>query len=90
MMSLPEQGAKVATSVVDAMRGQPMMLAVIVLNMLMLFIIVFAIYYGVRQTRETEAALIGKLIEQNSKALELMSKCVVPHNINLIAETIPT
>jgi hypothetical protein len=84
-MSLPEQGAKVATSVVDAMRGQPMMLAVLVLNAVMLLVI----FYGVRHTRETEAVMIGKLIEQNAKAQELLAKCVVPRSINLMAEAIP-
>lgn len=42
-MSLPQEGAKVATSVVDALKSQPMVLAVIVLNIVIFGAIVFAV-----------------------------------------------
>jgi preprotein translocase subunit YajC len=60
MMSLPEQGAKVATSVVDAMKSQPMMLAVIVLNA----IIITLIYFAITSNRQSQHEIMGKLIEQ--------------------------
>lgn len=73
-MSMPEQGAKVATSVVDAMRTQPIMLAVLVLNA----IIFLAIMYAVRDQRANEKEIVKALLDQNAKQVEMISKCTVP------------
>lgn len=58
-MSLPEQGAKVATGVVDAMRGQPMLLAVIVLNV----VIFAAVVWGVTEQRKDQQELTKMVLE---------------------------
>jgi hypothetical protein len=70
-MNVVEEGAKVATSVVESLRSEPISLALIVMNV----IFVAAVGYGaheinVRTTAQYDAqtALIHKLIDQCSKA----------------------
>ena len=63
MMSLPEQGAKVASGVVDAMKNQPMVLALLIVN-----IIVFAVItYSVRDQRHDTQEIIKVLLERCAK-----------------------
>jgi hypothetical protein len=73
-MSLPEQGAKVATGVVDALRSQPMVLALIVLNA----IVLLAVFWSIKDTREKSHELTKINLEQLAKAQDLLAKCVPP------------
>ena len=75
-MSLPEQGARVATSAIDALRNQPILLAVLVLNVIMFV----AIAYAVVSNRTAQHEVMKTLLEQNAKATELLSRCIVPRN----------
>lgn len=71
-MSLPEQGAKVASNVIEALRAQPLMLAVIVLNM----IIFLAIAYSVREQRKNEHEIIQTLLD---RCITQRSAVEMPH-----------
>jgi hypothetical protein len=84
-MSLPEQGAKVATSVVDAMKSQPLMLAVIVLNV----VIIGLVYLAITANRQQQHIIMEKLVEQNSKAQELLARCVVPGHTERENDDVP-
>lgn len=76
-MSLPEQGARVATSAIDALKAQPLMLAVLLLNLL-IFLVIF---YAVQTNRTAQHEIMKVMLEQNAKAIELLSRCVVPRTI---------
>lgn len=75
-MSLPEQGARVATSAIDALKAQPLMLAVLLLNLL-IFLVIF---YAVQTNRTAQHEIMKVILDQNAKAQELLARCVVPRN----------
>lgn len=66
-----EEGAKVATSVVAAMSGQPMLLAIIVINLLFLG----AVGWGTYKARESFIGTIEKLIDKQDKMAEMLYRC---------------
>lgn len=66
-MSLPQEGAKVATSIVDALKAQPLVLAVIVLNVIIFGAIVFA----VRDQRDHEHTIMKTILEKCLKSAEI-------------------
>lgn len=70
-----EETGKVATGIVDAMKNQPMVLALIVLNA----IIIFGIYFAVADQRKHQQEIFKLLIANADKAQELLAKCVVPN-----------
>lgn len=70
-MSLPEQGARVATSAIDALRAQPIMLAVLMLNVIMFA----AIAYAVTSQRSQQHEVMKTMLDQNSRMVELLAKC---------------
>jgi hypothetical protein len=84
-MTLPEQGAKVATGAIDALRSQPLLLGVLLLNLL-IFVIIF---YAVQTNRAAQHEIAKLLIEQNAKAADLLSRCVVPPRVNLPVPAVP-
>lgn len=59
-MSLPEQGAKVAVSVIDALKAQPMMLVLILFNA----VIFGAIVYAVQSQRSNEHKIVQLILEK--------------------------
>jgi len=69
-----EEVGKVATGVIDALRTQPMVIALIVLN----FIIIGFVYFSVKDRRDQDHKIMSLLLEQQTKAQELLSRCVVP------------
>lgn len=66
-----EEGAKVATSIVEAMKSQPTVLALIVINLLFLV----AVGWGTLKARETFISTIDKLIEKQDKTAEMLYRC---------------
>lgn len=60
---MQEQVAKVATSVVENFRSQPLMLLVLLIN----FGVLLLIYFGTRQTLASQAELIKTLIANCTK-----------------------
>ena len=71
---LTEEGGKVISHTVDALKSQPVTLAMILMNV----IFVAAIFWGVKGTREQMHEVMKSILEQNTQAQELLSKCIVP------------
>jgi len=66
-----EEGAKVATSVIENLKGEPISLALIVMNIIFVGAVSYAAYgINVRTTNQyaVKDALIEKLIDQCNKA----------------------
>jgi hypothetical protein len=83
---LPEEGAKVATGLIDALKQSPMTLAMVVFNLVFIVIV----YYGINQARSasnemfleirnTDSKLIAQLTEQQTKTAELLYRCTPGH-----------
>jgi hypothetical protein len=71
---LTEEGGKVITHAVDALKSQPVTLAMIIMNV----IFVAAIFWGVRGTRDQQHMIMQALLEQHQEAQQLLAKCIVP------------
>lgn len=59
-MGISEQGGKVATSTIDALKSQPLALALIVVNVLFLAFVMFIIH-SLKEQGERKDALLGDL-----------------------------
>jgi hypothetical protein len=66
-----EEGAKVATGVVDALKGNPVILAVIVLNLVILGMVAWA----TKEARESFQKTITLMIEKQDKLAQLLYQC---------------
>jgi hypothetical protein len=62
-MSLPEEAGKVAVSTLNSLKGQPLMILVLVLNVLFLGVV----YLGVSQNREFQAKEFAAVLERCTK-----------------------
>jgi hypothetical protein len=60
MSNVPEEAGKVATSAIEAMKGQPVLIALLLLNALFGGLI----YFGVQATRATQAIEWKTVIER--------------------------
>jgi hypothetical protein len=70
MSGLGEQGAKVASSVIEGLRGQPLSLALVVLNMVFIVFVAWLSYTVNARTEhqyQVKDELIIKLIEKCQK-----------------------
>ena len=67
-----EEGAKVAGGIVDALRQQPLILALIVMNVL----IFAAIFYAVQHQRGIESDLTKMRIQQTGEAQKMLASCI--------------
>ena len=77
-----EEGAKVATSVIDALRKEPLSLALVVMNVILLAFFFYITYQAVN-TREREV----KMIYENQRHMaEMLTKCVDPDALKNILE----
>jgi hypothetical protein len=57
---MPEPVARVASSVVDSFKSQPLLLLVLVFNLAVLVIV----FYGTRETHRNQAELLKTLIDR--------------------------
>jgi hypothetical protein len=75
-MSLPEQGGKVASSIVDSLKGQPALLALFICNLGMLVFLFYAL--------SAAGNFRSRLIEQNyifqHQVADILSRCIVPRS----------
>jgi len=72
MSGAVEEGAKVATGVVNALSNQPLTLSLVVFNCLFIGMVAWSSY----ENRQTNTALIEKFLEQQNKAMDMLYKCV--------------
>jgi hypothetical protein len=75
-MGAIEEGGKVAVSVVDAMKSQPMTLALIVINLVFLG----AVGWGTMKAREGFLDTIKVLIEKQDRTAQLLYNCTPTGN----------
>jgi len=66
-----EEGGKIAVSVIDSMKSQPMLLAMVIFNV----IFVAAVFWGVKDHRAQTAELIKIMLAQSDKAQTLLAQC---------------
>jgi hypothetical protein len=69
-----EEGAKVAGGIVEALKGQPALLAMMLANFALLIFIFYALHSGA-QYRET---LVKQVFENSNKIHELLQQRSVP------------
>jgi hypothetical protein len=69
-----EEGAKVATAVVEAVKNQPMTLAMILFNLLF----VLLVFLGSKDFRGNQLKLMSMMIELTGKSQEMLGKCIIP------------
>lgn len=77
--SVPEETSKVATSLIQNLKDQPITLALVLFNM----VFVAAVYFGGIDVREHQDKILGLLVEQNTKAQEMLARCIVPPRTQL-------
>ena len=66
-----EEGGKVATSFIDAMKSQPLSLALVIMNMTRL---AFLYFYGVA-TNEQRKRELELLYQNRSEVAQLLARC---------------
>jgi mannose/fructose/N-acetylgalactosamine-specific phosphotransferase system component IID len=69
-----EEASKVATGFIDAMKGQPLGLAMVVMNLAMVAIFWMIIDHAYKRGSEREEATL----KEQKEIRELLSRCVVP------------
>jgi hypothetical protein len=69
-----EEAGKVASGFIDAMKSQPMALALAVMNILLIAMFWYTIEKSTDRAREREHALMA----EQKEVRELLAKCVVP------------
>jgi len=65
-----EHSAKIATSVVEALKSQPLALAMVVFNL----IFVLVVYLAIKEERAGTRQVITMLLEQRQQTIEMMAK----------------
>lgn len=68
-----EEGGKVATAIVSTFASQPLMLAVLVFNVVMMFLV----FYSGKEFRALNDRVTTSLLEQHRDMVDLLSRCVV-------------
>ena len=74
MAGIGEEGAKVATSIVETMKSHPMTLALVIFNLLFAILV----FLGSKDFRANQLKLMSMMIEMTSKSQDLLSKCITP------------
>lgn len=69
--SAVEEGGKVASSLIETMKGQPITLAMVVFNI----IFVFVVYFGLKSQRESHDKLISRFLEINAETARMLYQC---------------
>lgn len=81
-----EEVGKVATGFIDAMKGQPLALALVLMNILLLVLFWFTIKTVGDHNQERELALMNEQKEVRA----LLAKCVVPPQGGSMPNLTPT
>jgi len=79
-MGAVEEGGKVATGIIETFKSQPMMLALVLINLALLALL----YWTAEKQSSLRSHDVEIMSEQQHKALELLSRCVVPKPQSLI------
>lgn len=74
MVGPVEEASKVATSVVDTMKNQPMTLALVIFNLLFAILV----FLGSKDFRANQLKLMSMMIEMTGQSQQLLAKCIIP------------
>jgi hypothetical protein len=74
MVGPVEESAKVAHGIVDVMKGQPMVLALVLFNLLFAILV----FLGSKDFRANQLKLMELMIQMTGEAQQLLAKCVTP------------
>jgi hypothetical protein len=74
MPGIFEQGGEAINKAIEALRVQPITLAMVIFNS----IFVAAVYFGIHDQRILQAEQDKKLIDLIAKQSDLLSRCIVP------------
>ena len=77
---LPEEGAKVANSIVEGLKSQPVTLALIVMNVLFLAFVVWVLH-EISTTNKTREEQSTQLIRELQESLRVCRDLIPPRNI---------
>lgn len=69
-----EEGSKVASSLFEAMKAQPMTLAILLFGIAMIVLI----YIGTGEWRTQNKEVMAELLSQHKAMVDLLSRCIVP------------
>ncbi len=75
-MGAVEEGGKVATNIVAALSGQPIVLALVVFNCLLMG----GVIYGTRENRMSFERTLSKLIDDQHELSKLLYQCTPSGN----------
>ena len=67
----PKAIEKISTSIIDGLKGQPVVLALIVFNV----IVMVLTYFAVTTAREREERLMTIMLKQQGESMSLLYKC---------------
>lgn len=74
MVGPVEEIGKVAGTALDIVRGQPMILALILFNLLFAILV----YLGSKDFRSNQLELMKMMIEVSKESQQLLSQCITP------------
>lgn len=69
-----EEGGKIATALVESLKAQPAVLAILVFNLILMGLV----YFSTKEFRALNAQVISTLLTQQKDMVAMISKCVVP------------
>ena len=80
-----EEGAKVAHTLIDSMKSQPMTLALVLFNLLFATLV----FLGSKDFRANQLKLMSMMIELTGKSQDMLSKCIIPPPAQRSTFTLP-
>lgn len=84
-MGAVEEGGKVATSVIESLKSQPLILALVVFNCLFMG----AVFWGTKAAREDFTKTIQLMIEKQDKVSQMLYNCVPSGNKIIAPGSLP-
>lgn len=69
-----EEGGKIATALVESLKAQPAILAILVFNLILMGLV----YFSTKEFRALNERVISTLLTQQKDMVDMISRCVVP------------
>src|SRR5262249_50232233 len=82
MAGAVEEGGKVATSIIDALKQEPISLALVLMNVALLLMF----FYVAQRSAQTRASEVGVIYENQKHPSELLAHCVDPGTLREILD----
>src|SRR5262245_46725352 len=77
-----EEGGKIATSIIDVLKQEPISLALVIMNLALLGMF----FYVGSKSAETRAREVSMIYENEKRTSELLAKCVDPGTLREILD----